>query len=183
MAGRHEPESKGSFYLSVATATLRAGLVIAAVVLGIVVLSKAFPSADTGGETPQGQPSPVIPTTAPPESPTAGPSPDVPSPEESPEVAGVAIQVQNGTNETGFAAESAEQLEGLGYVVESVGNAARNYEQSTLFFRRDSRAEAEHLNATFFGGTAAMERIQGDQNPDIRIIVVLGLDFVGAPEA
>lgn len=181
MTGKHEPESKGSFYLSLATATLRAGLVIAAIVLGIVVLSKAFPSADTGGETPSAQPSPVIPTTSPTEEPIVGPSPvETPDPTESPEVTGVAIQVQNGTNETGLAAETAEQLEGLGYVVEGVGNAARNYEQSTLFFRRDSRAEAEHLNTTFFEGAAALERKQGDQNPDIRIIVVLGLDFPAA---
>lgn len=180
MAGKHEPESKGSFYLSLATATLRAGLVIAAVVLGIVVLSRAFPSAETGGQgQPQSQPSPVIPTTVPPESPTAGPSPVVesPVPTESPEVAGVQIQVQNGTNETGLAATSAEQLEELGYVVESVGNAARNYEQSTLFYRKDSQVEAEHLNATYFGGAALLERKQGEENPDIRIIVVLGLDF------
>ena len=182
MAGKHEPESKGSFYLSLTTATLRAGLVVAAVVLGIFVLSKAFP---TGGQVADGSQEPgagieeEAPAETPPEEEEEAPPPEEeePAPERSPDVEGVALQVQNGTGVTGLAAATSEDLESLGYSIDSVGNAARSYEETTLFFRGGSRPEARHLRDTFFKGRAQLERMQAEQNGNIRIVVVLGQDF------
>lgn len=158
------------------TATLRAGLVVAAVVLGVFVLSKAFPTGSDDGPRAQ-PPVPTTPTESP--EPTESPPDQMPTPEpgRSPEVQGVPIQVQNGTDETGLAAATAEDLQALGYSIESVGNAPRNYDETTLFFQKGSRLEAEHLRDTFFGGQAVLERIAGDQNPDIRLVVVLGFDY------
>jgi len=182
VAGRHEPDAKGSFYLSLATATLRAGLVIAAVVLGIFVLSKAFPTGADDG-SPQGSPGPIATTEgespAPEESPTENGG-EQPPPEEEVNLRGVAVQVQNGTNATGLAAETAEDLRELGLRIREIGNAERNYDVTTLFFAQGSRPQAEELNRQFFDGAAEVERMPANIQTDIEIIVVLGQDFADA---
>lgn len=182
MAGRHEPDGKGSFYLSLATATLRAGLVIAAVVLGIFVLSRAFP---TGGEgSPQGSPGPIA-TTDDEESPAPEESPEENGgggqpPAEEVNLRGVAVQVQNGTNATGLAAETAEELRELGLRIREIGNAERNYDVTTLFFAQGSRPQADELNRQFFDGAAEVERMPANIQQDFEIIVVLGQDYADA---
>ena len=52
MAGRHEPPSRTSFYLSVATAALRAVLVVAALALGVFILSKMLLPVGPGPASP-----------------------------------------------------------------------------------------------------------------------------------
>ncbi len=180
MAGRHEPDTKGSFYLSLATATLRAGLVIAAVVLGIFVLSKAFPTG-AGDVTPEGSPGPIG-TTDDGESPIPEESPtenggEQPPPQEEVNLRGVAVQVQNGTNATGLAAETAEDLRELGLRIREIGNAERNYDVTTLFFAQGSRPQADELNRQFFDGAAEVERMPANIQNEIELIVVLGQDF------
>lgn len=176
MAGKHEPESKGSFYLSLTTAALRVVLVVAGVVLGVFVLSRAF---SPGGEpAPEGAPGPTL------ASPTAPAEEETPPEEEPPEAPerearqeGVVLDVLNGTNETGLAADTAEELEALGYEIRQVGNAARNYDETTIFFRQGSRPEAQHLAGLMFEG-AALDRMQDDADSEAELIVVLGLDYV-----
>lgn len=187
MAGKHEPDAKGSFYLSLATATLRAGLVIAAVVLGVFVLTRAFPEAD---EAPQGAPGPTATDDGGEESPPVEESPDgggggggggggQPSGEEV-NLRGVTVRVQNGTNATGLAAETAEQLGELGLRIREIGNAARNYEVTTLFFAQGSRPEADALNESFFDGAADVQRMPADLQADVQVNVVLGQDYADA---
>lgn len=181
MAGKHEPDAKGSFYLSLATATLRAGLVIAAVVLGIFVLSKAFPTAGDG--SPPGSPGPIATTGDDGESPSPEPTEnggEQPPPEEEVNLRGVAVQVQNGTNATGLAAETAEELRDLGLRIREIGNAERNYDVSTLFFAQGSRPQAEELNRQFFDGAADVQRMPANIQDGIEIIVVLGQDYADA---
>ena len=182
MAGRHEPDAKGSFYLSLATATLRAGLVIAAVVLGIFVLSRAFPTSGEG--SPQGSPGPIA-TTDDEESPAPEESPEENGgggqpPAEEVNLRGVAVQVQNGTNATGLAAETAEELRELGLRIREIGNAERNYDVTTLFFAQGSRPQADELNRQFFDGAAEVERMPANIQQDFEIIVVLGQDYADA---
>jgi hypothetical protein len=182
VAGKHEPDAKGSFYLSLATATLRAGLVIAAVVLGIFVLARAFPGAD--GDSPQGSPGPIA-TTDDEESPAPDEEPaenggEQPPPQEEVNLRGVAVQVQNGTNATGLAAETAEELRELGLRIREIGNAERNYDVTTLFFAQGSRPQAEQLNSQFFDGAAEIDRMPANIQDDIELIVVLGQDYADA---
>lgn len=183
MAGKHEPDGKGSFYLSLATATLRAGLVIAAVVLGIFVLSRAFTT--DGAEPPQGGPQPTATAeddgTVPPEGEDGGDGGGgQPPAEEEVNLRGVTVRVQNGTNETGLAAETAEQLRDLGLRIREIGNAARNYDVTTLFFAQGSRAEAEALNQEFFDGGADVQRMPAELEEDVQVNVVLGQDYADA---
>lgn len=172
MDPKHEPRSKASFYGSLATAVLRAGLVIAAVILGVVVLTKAFPTPAAPTGIPQ------VPDTVVPQ-PTESPNPlEEPSPQPlpSPEVAGVTVQVLNGTAQSGLAAETAELLENEGYNVLTVANAATDYEITTLFYQDDSKLEARNLRQTFFPG-AVLERAPPQLNQDVRITIVLGADY------
>lgn len=160
-----------------ATATLRAALVVTALVVGVFVLSRAFPQAET--PTPQSTGGPTAP------SPETSPSPEEdttpPPPPPSPPVEGVRLAVLNGTEEIGLASETAQRLQELGYRVakEDVGNALSSYETTTLFFRGDSRREARHLRDTVFEGAklepASSELTQ--QRPGVRIIVALGQDW------
>jgi hypothetical protein len=176
VAGKHELGTKASVLLFVTTAALRGLLVVAAVVLGVFVLSRAF--APGGEPPPVGAPGPTV---APSPIPEEEPPPEEAPPEEAPErearQEGVVIDVLNGTNETGLAQGTADELDALGYEIRQVGNAARNYDETTIFFRRGSRPEAEHLaNLTFEG--AVLDRMQDDADSEAELIVVLGLDFV-----
>ena len=178
MAGKHEPVSKRSFYLSLTTAALRGLLVITALVLGVFVLSRAFPTA---GEVPlpQGQGSPqggASPTTPDSPDPTTSVTPVEPL-QPSPQVEGVVVQVLNGTDVEGLAASTATKLERRGYVVpdDGVGDATDFYEITTIFFKRDSKLEAEHLRDTLFPG-AELQRSPADASPVFQLTLVVGSD-------
>lgn len=106
MSGRHEPQSKRSFYFSLATSTLRFVIVVALVVGGIVVINSAFPESPSGGTAAPGGGGPVPTTTA---SPSSKPT-KTPSPEPSPQVVGVTFQVFNGTSVSGLAGETTDDL-------------------------------------------------------------------------
>lgn len=174
MNGKHEPPSRATFYVSLATGALRAALVAAALVVGVFVLSRAFPQ--TEAPTPQATGGP---TTSPEET-TPAPDQTTPPPQQpSPDVKGVRLAVLNGTSETGLAASTAQSLKELGYRVdeEDIGDAAaKPYEVTTLFFRNDSRREAKHLRDTVFKG-AKLEPATASLDPDVRITVVVGEDW------
>jgi hypothetical protein len=181
VSGRHEPGSRSSLYISVATAVLRAALVVGAVVLGVFVLTKAFPEGGTEarvGAPPAATTSPTAPVTvAPPATvppTTPGESPPATTPVS---LEGVTVQVLNGTNEDGLAAGTAQDLEQLGVEIISVGNAARTYPITTLFFRpSDSEPIAQALAETQFPG-AKLEPATNNLEPDVQVTVVLGEDF------
>jgi hypothetical protein len=178
LAGRHEPSSRGSFYLSVATAGLRAVLVIAAVVLGVFVLSRAFP---TGGEA-------IIPTT-PDQAPTS-PAPTSPAPTgdqgggdggggagqpEAHDPSEIRLQILNGTDVSGLAADTQVTLEEQGYRVVTVGDAQdKPVERTTISFKRDYRADARVLRDQLFAD-AQLETAAPDA--DAHITITLGTDY------
>jgi LytR cell envelope-related transcriptional attenuator len=176
LAGRHEPSSPGSFYLSVATAALRAALVLAAVILGVFVLSKAFP---TGGQA-----APVVP-----EEPVTTPSPTTPpatedqggggggggGAQEQHDPSDIRIQILNGTDVSGLAADTEVMLEEEGYRVPTVADAANKpVERTTIAFKRAFRADAEALRDRFFPD-AQLETAAPDADADIT--VTLGVDY------
>jgi hypothetical protein len=180
VSGRHETGSRSGFYISVTTAVLRAGLVIAAVVLGVFVLTKAFPEGGTeaqtqtpGSTTPSptdaaSPPATVAPTTSPGQ--TQSPAAPV-------NLDGATVQVLNGTNEDGLAAATAQNLEQLGVEILGVGNAARTYPITTLFYRpSDSQALADALAQAQFPG-AKLEPATNNLEPDVQVTVVLGEDY------
>jgi LytR cell envelope-related transcriptional attenuator len=181
LAGRHEPGSRGSFYLSLATAALRAVLVVAAVVLGVFVLSKAFPSGDQGTVpvTPDETATSPTPTTPPADGEQGGGGgggqPETHDP------ADIRVQVLNDTDVSGLAADTAALLEEEGYQVPTVDDYQGDVERTTIFFRPPFRADAEALRDSMFP-TAQLE----EADPDLRgvdLTVVLAEDYVEAQEA
>lgn len=176
MAGKHEPSSGGSFYLSLATAALRFVLVVAALALGVFVLSKAFP---TGGEAAPLSPSqPASPagteTTPPPEVTTEPEEPVTHEPSE------IRLQVLNGTDEAGLAADAAEVLEVDGYDVRTVDDAPNKpYEVTEIFFKRAFEADAGVLRDQYFGGAELQDTAPDAQ---VSITIILGEDYAAAQE-
>lgn len=171
MAGKHEPSSGGSFYLSLATAALRFVLVIAALALGVFVLSRAFPSGDEAAPITPTQPvSPAATETTPP--PEVTTEPEAPATHEPSEIA---LQVLNGTDIGGLAADAAEILETDGYDVQTVDDAqSKPYEVTEIFFKRAFEADATILRDQYFPGAELQDTAPDAQ---ISITIILGEDY------
>lgn len=177
MAGKHEPSSGGSFYLSLATAALRFVLVIAALALGIFVLSKAFPSGDEAAPITPAQPTePTVTETTP--SPEVTTEPEAPATHEPSEIA---LQVLNGTEVGGLAADAAEVLEADGYDVRTVDDAqSKPYEVTEIFFKRAFEADAGALRDQYFPGAELQDTAPDAQ---VSITIILGEDYAAAQGA
>ena len=171
MAGKHEPPTQRSFYFSLATSTLRALILVAAVVLGVVVLRGAFPGTDS--TLASGEPSPA-PTRTTPSPKRTTPSPAKTTPRK-PKVQGVVVQVLNGTSTTGLAASASETLQQAGYTLESPGNAS-SVATTTIYFRQANKVDAEFLRDNHFPD-AVLKPATPAVPPEVMIQVVLGSDF------
>jgi hypothetical protein len=166
------------------TAVLRAALVIAAIVLGIFVLSKAFPTgqetspptAEDQGQT-QGQDQGQMT-----ETPTGGGGggKNTPKPQTSPQVKGVKLAVLNGTDISNLAACTADRLTQLGYQVAEgdVGDASRSYEVTTISYAKQFEADANHIKKELFA-KADLHAVGAGAISDVSI--ALGPDAATGP--
>ena len=177
MAGKHEPSSGGSFYLSLATAALRFVLVVAAIALGVFVLSRAFPTGDQASPVAPLQPvSPTATETTPPSEVTTEPEAE---PTHDPSE--IALQVLNGTDVAGLAADAAEVLEADGYDVRTIDDApSKPYAVTEIFFKRRFETDAGVLRDQYFQG-AELQNTAPDAQ--VSITVILGEDYAVAEEA
>jgi hypothetical protein len=177
VGAKHEPSSPSSFFVSLATATLRGILVVAAVILGVFVLSRAFPTGESA-TVPQGPT--VTPATEEPQTPAGTGSPTTQPTEatECPEARDVPpVQVLNGTNVTGLAATAAERLRNLGYKVPdaAISNApTSDFETTVVQSMRPQELAAECLAQEEFRG-AELEPAEAGEEYDITVI--LGQDY------
>jgi hypothetical protein len=168
LGGKHEPPTHKSFYISLATSTVRAVLLAAAVVLGVVGITNAFPE---GGDSPITPPPAGIANPSP--SPTL-PSPVSPSPEPSPRPAeDVSVQVLNGAGITGLAADVTTVLEDAGYRTKVPDDAARR-PRTIIFYQAGSEPEALALNADFFEDGAQVRPATQAAASDADLTVILG---------
>jgi hypothetical protein len=159
----------------VATSTLRAAIIVAALVFGGIVLANAFPGADTSGpstnRTTSSPTSDVSPTTAPPTTP--------------PRLEGALLQVLNGSGMDGLAGTVATCLReqgGADIPAEThVGNAPERFEVTTLVFRPDRQALAELLRTRFFPG-ARLQKGTAEPTPPNEVTVILGADYAPVAE-
>lgn len=179
MAGKHEPPTRRSLYISVATSTLRAAIIIALVVGGIVLIDRAFPFSEgaLGGG---------VSTTTPPVSPTAPASPGQQTggggQPEQPQLSGVNVAVRNGAGVTGLAAETASRLEKRFEVnAIQIDDAPAPVAVTTIYYRREvNQDEAELLASRFFKGLSVevlpLEAGSGVDR-DVQIAIYLGTDY------
>jgi LytR cell envelope-related transcriptional attenuator len=185
LSGRHEPSSSASFWFSLSTAVLRAVLVVAAVVLGVFVLSKAFPTSD--------EPTPPAAqvTEEPEEEPEETETPDggggdggqqPQQPQSSPQVRGVQVAVLNGTDITGLAdCTATERLSPLDYQVapDDIGNASQSHEVTTISYAREFEADARYLQKELFPD-AELQALRG-MTAITDVSISLGPDAASGP--
>ena len=179
MAGRHEPPSRTSFYLSVATAALRAVLVVAALALGVFILSKMLP---TGGPGPAAPGEGAVQTEEPPAEEPAAEETTAPQPGKTAQPrdpSKVEVQVLNATGISGLASDTAEILEAQGYKIVTVDDAEGEHDRTTIFYHPKSKADAEVLKQNYFP-MAALEESAPDT--EVAITVVLSQDYADQQE-
>ncbi len=157
-----------------ATSSLRYALLVLAVVLGIVVVRSGFPGNATEGVaagpggTGKGGGTLISPI----------PSTTTPSPKVAGKIKGVAIQVLNGTEETGLAGSTQQSLEGAGYKAGAEpSNAPHLYQHTTIYYQADQRANAELMQTRFFP-FAVLKTAPSSVPASVDLQVVLGTDFV-----
>lgn len=185
MAGRHEPPTNRSFYLSVATSTLRAVIVIALVVGGIVVINSAFPESDAfpnggvpGGDASTSPSAPQTPT----EPGVTGDTGQNGTTDQEPNVVDMAVAVRNGTSTSGLAGDTARKLESdFGVNAIQIDDAPSTVSVTTIYFRKaSSQDEAELLAREFFKKiepkVARLEAGSGVER-DAQIAIYLGTDY------
>jgi hypothetical protein len=177
VGAKHEPSSSSSFFVSLATATLRGVLVVAAVILGVFVLSRAFPTSQTP-TVPEG--TTTAPTTEQPQTPveTVSPTPPATDAQECPDPGDFPpIQVLNGTDVTGLAADAAERLVQMGYRVPeaAISNAASaDFDTSVVLAKPSQEEAADCLAQEEFRGA---EREVATPDSEYQISIILGFDY------
>lgn len=151
-------------------------LVIVGVVIGAFVLAKGFPGNPSRAVAIKRSPKP-------PASPSPGVSPTgpavLPSPSATPNVRGVVVLVLNGTSRTGLASSVSQSLSNVGYKLKLPGNGPATG-TTTVYYRADSRAQAEYLQQRFFP-SAQLKPAPSSVAADVQVEVVLGADFTGLP--
>jgi hypothetical protein len=158
----------------------RLAIVVALVVGGVAVLANGF----TDGATAANPPGSTSPTPSPSASPSQPPKQDV-----VPNQEGVLVQVLNGTNTAGFAADFQALLTDDNYLKagEPADAPDKPILDTVVYFRQDAnksqnRADAELLSETYLGGAAvqplpASYKSLVSESADV--IVVLGEDQAG----
>src|SRR5437773_5678392 len=124
-----------------ATSTIRALILAVAVLVGALLIANAF-----GGNPSQA----IAPKASPATSPTPTPSTSTstsPSEPASNLIKDVKIQVLNGTQSTGLAAEQASRLKRAGYKVKIVEQSTTSYSRTTIYFKSGAKANAEAMKA------------------------------------
>ncbi len=147
-----------------------------AIALGILVLSKAFPSGDSAPVTTPGDQQETLTTAPTSPAPTEQPMRVQPSPLDASEIM---VQVLNGTDLSGLASDTAELLEEAGYQISTIADAETTYEVTTLFHKPKRKVDAELLKAQFFP-TADLQ--VADEDVKVDITVNIGADYAATQE-
>lgn len=157
-----------------ATSTLRAFILAALVVLGIIGLTRLFPqNASLGvagpGESPTVSPTPTTQQTLTP----------TPTATRKAKVKGVVVLVLNGTSTKGLAAEVSSTLRNAGYKLKVPGNASRAFKRTTVYYRADSLPEGQAIFARWFPD-GLLRPIPASAPDDVQVQVILGADFAAS---
>jgi hypothetical protein len=183
MPGKHAPASSRSFLVSLATA-IGGALAALGVVVGITLVAL---NAGSDNETEQnGGPAiqsstPAASSPTPTETATASPSPTETTAGVTP-AAQVTLRVLNGSGRPGQAAAMAARAKEAGYPEAKLGNTSRTA-KSTIFYRADSKEEAEAFQQTFSEFTEIAPAPSSFAS-DVMLTIVIGLDYpVASPTA
>jgi LytR cell envelope-related transcriptional attenuator len=155
------------------TSTLRAIILVAAVVLGVVVLKKAFPfnaSQDVVTARPKVHVSP---------SPSVSPTPSRPSPTPSisPQITGVTVKVLNGTSKVGLATSTTQTLQSAGYKVQLPGDQRPAIAATIVYYKSAFKNAATYLQQHYFP-RAQLKVAPTSLSSTADVTVILGSDFI-----
>ncbi len=178
MGGKHEPPSSRSFWFSLTTTVVKWLVVLGAIVVGVIVLAKAFESA----VQPEGVPAASA-TPEPGKSPKPGKEP---KPEET---VGVRLGIYNGTKEDGLASDVEKELKGDdGYVIDQIGDAAEPQDKTTIYYVKGKDADAAqaladgHFKDAFVlelpeGTEVDVDGQTGPPDKGVQIAIFIGEDY------
>ena len=168
--------------------TARIVIILALAVGGIAVLANGFasgavvPPSSGGAGSETTSPSESSPTNSPTQPPKETPGP---------QIEGVMIAVFNGTNETGLAAEVQQLLEADGYVAaqDPADADPKPVPKTIVYFRgganaAQNRSNARYIADTYFDGAKVSlldQELAVDIAADANAIIIVGVDYVGAP--
>jgi hypothetical protein len=161
--------------MSMATSTIRGIILVAAVVIGVVLIGQAFGSGagltlhaaspnPTVGHSPLPSPSVSVSTRPPLTKQTA--------------VKGVTVQVLNGTTVNGLAAVVALRLKKQGYSIgdQNVQNAAvQNVTRTVIYYRPGAKAIAGYMQQHYLHG-AQLKPAKNLFTAKVRLTVLVGTD-------
>ncbi len=152
------------------SSTLRFPILVAAVVIGVLVISNAF-------QTPGGSNAAVT-------SPSPTPPPHKPKPKPSPQVQGVTIAVFNGTSVVNAAGKWENKLTTqAGYVAKQrAGNAPTQVATTSVYFvTNNQKVNAQGLANTFFPG-ATVSKVPSTLpvSAGVDIAIVVGADHASS---
>ena len=182
MAGRHEPPSKRSFWFSLTTSVMKWLVVVAAVVVGVFFLARAFDSTVS---------STVAPVAV---SPAAVASSGAEKPpkqsEPTSDFSGTLVALCNGTTTRGLATKAVKPLEAAGYTIDELCNTTQDVATTTVYWvKSKDQAAAEAVAQDEFPdadvleypkGTAVVDAASGATAPPtkgIQVVVFLGADY------
>jgi len=90
-------------------------------------------------------------------------------------VAGVVVQVLNGSHTTGLAGDTTNTLKDAGYTLRTPDNAPFTA-TTTVYYASDSKTDAQYLQEKYFP-EADLKPAPSTFAADVQITIVLGQDF------
>ena len=153
----------------------RVAILVAAVVVGAIVIANAFPTEGNTGPT-----AGTSPSSSPTSSPSSHPS-TAPKKLDCSSAQSAQIAVENATSTSGLAAATATRLQAEGYRINpnDIGNAPATSETTTVYYRTTAdRTAARCLRKKFFHG-AAIQQLPSTSSISqaVQVAVFLGADY------
>jgi hypothetical protein len=175
MPGKHESTSSTRARLNMGTRALRVIILVAAIVVGVLVIKNGFASNPDRTLVPRaGQGTHA-----------SGPTP-TPKATRSrqPRIRGTVVRVLNGTHQIGAANSASQTLMSAGFTTRTAGNTAIT-NTTAVYYRSDSLASAELLKQRFFPNAPLRQApasllVDADGRADgrLQLVVVIGTDFL-----
>jgi ABC-type antimicrobial peptide transport system permease subunit len=156
-----------------ATSTIRGVILVAAVVVGILLIGQAFGSSASGtlqASSPKPSPSPSSPPS---------PSPSLsttPALTHATAVKGVPIQVLNGSGNDGLGATVAESLKNKGYKVVAVETAGAASAKTTIYYEQGAKELGEYMKEHYIP-FAVVKPAKNLFSAHVQLTVIVGSDY------
>ena len=156
-----------------ATSTIRGVILVAAVVIGVLLIGQAFGSNATGTL----HATPPKPSASPSASPSPSPSvSSTPALNHETAVKNVPIQVLNGSGHDGLGATVAESLKKKGYKIVAVETAGAATAQTTIYYEQGAKDLGEYMKEHYIP-FAVVKPAKNLFSAHVKLTVLVGSDY------